>query len=169
VAAAAAVAAVAAAGAAAAGAETRAHELHAPPDKVTTTMNSHPSLRSRLRHAALAVFLAVPLAAGAADQRSFPTPEAAVDALAVALRANDEAALLELFGTRYKHLISTGSPGDDAARRSQAATWLAAFRTLEESGPDRRVLLVGEKAWPFPDPDRPRGQRLALRDRARRR
>ena len=125
---------------------------HAPQDKVTTTMNSLPSLRARLRRAWLAAVLAVPLAVGAADQRTFPTPEAAVDALAAALRANDEAALLDLFGAKYKHLISTGSPADDAGRRAQAAAWIAAFRALDESAPDRRVLLVGEKAWPFPVP-----------------
>lgn len=120
-------------------------------DKVTT-MNSFASLQTGLRHAVLAVLLAVPVAVLAADQRTFATPEAAVDALAAALKANDETALVDLFGAKYKYLLSTGSPSDDAGRRAQAATWIAAFRALEESGPDRRVLLVGEKAWPFPIP-----------------
>jgi hypothetical protein len=118
-------------------------------------MNPSAFLRVRLRRAAVAavaVVLALPLAVGAADQRSFATPEAAVDALDAALKANDEAALLELFGAKYKHLLSTGSPADDAGRRAQASAWIATFRALEESGPDRRVLLVGEKAWPFPIP-----------------
>ena len=116
------------------------------------TMNSLASLRAGLRNASLAVVLALPLAVGAADQRSFPTPDAAVDALAAALRANDEAALVQLFGDKYKSLISTGSPADDAGRRAQAAAWIAEFRALEENGPDRRVLLVGANAWPFPVP-----------------
>src|SRR3954465_14360892 len=116
-------------------------------------MNSFASLKARLRHASLAALLAaVPLLAGAGDQRTFPTPEAAVDALAVALRANDEKALLELFGDKYKGLVSTGSPPDAAARRAQAASVLAEFRSLDGSAADRRVLLVGEKAWPFPVP-----------------
>jgi len=115
-------------------------------------MNSLASLRAGLRQACLALLLAVPLAAPAADQRTFPTPEAAVDALAAALKTNDEAALLEMFGAKYKDVISTGSPADDAGRRAQAAAWLATFRALDESAPDRRILLVGEKAWPFPIP-----------------
>ena len=115
-------------------------------------MNSFASLRASLRHASLAVLIALPLAVGAADQRSFPTPEAAVDALAAALKANDEPALLQLFGAKYKHLLSTGSAADDAGRRAQASAWIGDFRALEESGPDRRVLLVGTKAWPFPIP-----------------
>jgi len=146
--------AVVAAGAAAAGADPRGRYAMPPytKTKVTTIMNSVASLRARLRHASLALLLALPMTAAAADQRSFPTPEAAVDALAGALKANDEAALVELFGAKYKHLLSTGSPADDAGRRAQASAWIAAFRALEESGPDRRVLLVGEKAWPFPIP-----------------
>jgi hypothetical protein len=146
--------AVVAAGAAAAGADPRGRYAMHPytKTKVTTIMNSVASLRARLRHASLALLLALPMTAAAADQRSFPTPEAAVDALAGALKANDEAALVELFGAKYKHLLSTGSPADDAGRRAQASAWIAAFRALEESGPDRRVLLVGEKAWPFPIP-----------------
>ena len=115
-------------------------------------MNSLASLRTGLRQACLALLLALPFAVAAADQRTFPTPEAAVDALAAALKSNDEAALLELFGAKYKDVISTGSPADDAGRRAQASAWLATFRALDESAPDRRILLVGEKAWPFPIP-----------------
>ena len=132
--------------------ERRPRALHSPQNKVTTNMKSFATLRAGLRHASLAVLLALPLVVGAADQRSFPTPEAAVDALAAALKANDEPALLQLFGAKYQSLLSTGSASDDAGRRAQASAWIAAFRALEESGPDRRVLLVGEKAWPFPIP-----------------
>src|SRR6185295_500182 len=97
-------------------------------------MNSFASLKTGLRQVSLALLLALPLAVGAADQRTFATPEAAVDALAAALKANDEAALLEIFGARYKSLISTGSAADDAGRRAQASAWIGAFRALEPSG-----------------------------------
>jgi hypothetical protein len=116
-------------------------------------MISFASLKARLRASSLAfLLLALPLAATAADQRTFATPEAAVDALASALKANDERALLDLFGAKYKSLLFTGSSADDAARHAQASAWLAAFRSLDDSAPDRRVLRVGEKAWPFPVP-----------------
>ena len=115
-------------------------------------MNSFASLKIGLRQASLALLVALPLAVGAADQRTFATPEAAVEALAAALKTNDEAGLLELFGAKYKNLLSTGSAADDASRRAQASAWMTAFRSLESSGADQRVLLVGEKAWPFPIP-----------------
>ena len=123
-----------------------------PLTKVTTTMNPFASLNAGLHRALLVVLLALPLALAAAEQRTFATPEAAVDALATALKANDERALIEMFGEKYKQLISTGSPADDAARRAEAATWLDTYRRLDDSAPDRRVLLVGDKAWPFPIP-----------------
>ena len=123
-----------------------------PLTKVTTTMNPFASLKAGLHRALLVVLLALPLALAAAEQRTFATPEAAVDALATALKANDERALIEMFGEKYKQLISTGSPADDAARRAEAATWLDTYRRLDDSAPDRRVLLVGDKAWPFPIP-----------------
>jgi len=145
------VAAAAAVAAADAGAEAP-HELHSPQHKVTTTMNPFASLKAGLRRALPALLLALPLALAAAEQRTFATPEAGVDALATALKANDERALLEIFGEKYKNLVSTGSPADDAARRAEAATWLDTYRRLDDSSPDRRVLLVGDKAWPFPIP-----------------
>jgi hypothetical protein len=109
-------------------------------------------LKAGVCRALLPALLALPLAAAAAEQRTFATPEAAVDALAAALKANDETALIELFGDKYKNVVSTGSPSDDAARRAEAAGWLATFRSLDDSAPDRRILLVGAKAWPFPVP-----------------
>ena len=129
------------------------HELHSPHHKVTTTMNPFASLKAGLRRALPALLLALPLALAAAEQRTFATPEAAVDALATALKANDERALIEIFGEKYRNLIvDRRSPADDAARRAEAAAWLATFRLLDDSSPDRRVLLVGDKAWPFPIP-----------------
>ena len=94
------------------------HPIH----QVTTTMNLFASLTAGLRRALPALLLlALPLALAAAEQRTFATPEAAVDALSTALKANDERALIEMFGEKYKKLVSTGSPGRRRrpARRSR--------------------------------------------------
>ncbi len=123
-----------------------------PAPHAVTTMNPFASLKAGLRRALPALLLALPLALAAAEQRTFATPEAAADAFATALKTNDERALIDMFGEKYKNVISTGSPADDAARRAEAAGWLATFRLLDDSSPDRRVLLVGDKAWPFPIP-----------------
>jgi hypothetical protein len=110
------------------------------------------SMMSGLRRLALLLCLALPLAGTAAEQRTFATPEAAVDALAAALLANDEAALVALFGEKYRGIVGTGEPAVDADRRARIASALRTYRVLEELGSDRRLLLIGEQAWPFAIP-----------------
>lgn len=118
---------------------------------LTTSVNLS-DLMTRLRRFALALMLAVPLAALAADQKTFATPEAAVDALLAALKANDEPALIALFGDKHKNVITTGDPARETETRARAADQLQTFRLLAERGPDRRVLLMGAQAWPMPIP-----------------
>jgi hypothetical protein len=105
-----------------------------------------------LRRLALILLLALPLSVAAAEQRTFATPEAAVDALVAALKANDEAALGAIFGDKHKELVSSGDAAQNAVERAKAAEALAAFRVLDSRGEDRRVLLMGVNAWPMPIP-----------------
>jgi len=126
-------------------------------DKETTPMISFDlmaAMQAAFRRLAmvLALLLALPLAAVAADQQTFATPEAAADALATALKANDEAALLAIFGDKHKNLIDTGDKAQDAAVRAKAAAMLAAYRVLEPRGDNRRILMMGVEAWPSPIP-----------------
>ena len=109
-------------------------------------------IKAGLRRLALIFLLALPLAATAAEQRTFATPEAAVDSLLAALKANDEAALLTIFGDKHKELVVTGDPAYDSAKRAEAAANLAAYRVLEDRGADRSILLMGVNAWPMPIP-----------------
>ena len=123
-------------------------------EKVTTSMNSFgmkPLLR-RLALLALPLLLALPPASAVADQQTFATPEAAVDALMAALTANDEAALLAIFGDKHRNLVDTGDSARDTTVRAEAAAQLAIFHVLEERGDNRRVLLMGAQAWPLPIP-----------------
>ena len=111
------------------------------------------SLAARLRRLALlGCLLALPLASLGAEQRTFPTPEAAVDALIAALKSNDQPALVAIVGDKHKNLVVTGDAAHDAAKRAEAAALLATFHSLDDSAADRRVLLMGEYAWPFPIP-----------------
>jgi len=71
-----------------------------------------------------------------------------VDALMAALKNNDEAALVAMAGEKYKGLVLSG----DASERAGAAARLETFHQLEEQGEGRRVLLMGEWAWPMPIP-----------------
>lgn len=119
---------------------------------MTTSLNSSSFGVGLLMRLALLFLLALPLVSGAANQQTFATPEAAVDALAAALKANDEAALVAIVGEKHKGLVVTGDRAADAASRAQTAGQLATFRALDERGSNRRVLLIGAQAWPLPIP-----------------
>lgn len=100
----------------------------------------------------LALLLALPLTSAALDQRMFDTPEAAVKATIAALKTNDEAALVAIFGEKHKNLVVTGDPANDMATHADAAAQLTTFHALEKRGDDRRIVLMGAQAWPVPIP-----------------
>jgi hypothetical protein len=110
-------------------------------------MNPTRFITSLLRLAAV-LMLALPLASRAVEQKTFATPEAAVEALLAAAKSNDEAAMISLVGEKYKHLVSTGDHAADIALRAAIAERLQTYRRLDERGPDRRVLVMGAQAWP---------------------
>lgn len=114
-------------------------------------MNAH-RIKMAHRSLLLALLLALPLASAADGQRMFDTPEAAVDAVIVALKANDAAALVAIFGEKHKNLVVTDDPENDAAIHADAAAQLATYHALENRGDDRRILLMGAQAWPVPIP-----------------
>ena len=71
-------------------------------------LNQRNSMRwtTLLGRVAFAFLLSVPVMA-AAQQKTFATPEEAVEVLIAALKANDDAALLGMFGDKHKNLIVT--------------------------------------------------------------
>jgi hypothetical protein len=77
--------------------------------------------KAGLRRLGLVLLLALPLVATAVEQKTFATPDAAVEALIAALKANDEAALLAIFGDTHKKLVVTGDTANDAGARAKAA------------------------------------------------
>ena len=107
---------------------------------------------SVLRSLALAMLLSIPLAGVAADQKTFATPDEALGALTAALQADDDNAVIAIFGEQYKHLVTSPDKAATSANRAKALAALQAFHALEEPAPDRRVLLIGVEAWPFPIP-----------------
>jgi hypothetical protein len=100
---------------------------------------------------AFAVGTAFAPSAGA-DQRSFPTAQAATDALMAALEAGDRQAILAIFGAEHEEFL-TG--GDEAAARTE---WRIVHRAAKEAtvlrpdGEDRFTLVVGRNASPLPIP-----------------
>jgi hypothetical protein len=105
-------------------------------DKVATTMIFRvlPNLATRrvaLLASLLVSLLTTPLLSLAAEQRTFATAPAALEALIGALKANDDAALVALFGEKHKELVISGDAAYDSARRAEVLAWLNTFHVLE--------------------------------------
>jgi hypothetical protein len=83
-------------------------------------------------------------------QKTFATPEAAVEALLDAIERDDVDALLGIFGREYQDAIVT--PDWDAEHDTRQRILEAAKQAQELSQVDEGVveLIVGEEEWPFP-------------------
>jgi hypothetical protein len=115
-------------------------------------MKNH-SFLSLLYGIVLALAVATPAAAVAATpQETFATPEAAADALMVALKADSDALLTALFGDEHKVKLFDPDPAAAKANRARVVESMQTLRVLKEPSADRRIILIGEKAWPVPFP-----------------
>jgi Protein of unknown function (DUF2950) len=86
------------------------------------------------------------------QQRVFETPESAAKALATAAKANDENALVEIFGAKHRNFIVTVDKAQDRERRLWFARKVDEYRLLRKEDDNRITLVVGYDAWPFPIP-----------------
>jgi Protein of unknown function (DUF2950) len=112
----------------------------------------------RWRAAALVVLVALfgsggfSAAAATTKQKTFATPEQAVDSLLAAVRASDTSELMKILGPASKNLISSGDPVADAQARGK---FIAAYddgHQIEKDSDSRALLAVGKDDWPFPLP-----------------
>jgi len=85
-------------------------------------------------------------------ERTFPTPEDAVNALIETVKAGSLESLLEIFGPGGKELIDSSEPA--IARQNQQVFAVAVREKwhLEDAAPDRKTLVIGNEDWPFPVP-----------------
>ncbi len=100
---------------------------------------------------ALALALVQPLAAHAAPT-SYPTPDAAVDAVIAALDAKDRDALVAVFGKESEDVIFSGDTVQD---RNNWREFLRSYNELHRIVPDgdaSATLDIGRDLWPFPAP-----------------
>ena len=86
------------------------------------------------------------------NQLVFSSPEAALEALLIAFKGKDEKALLDIFGHEHEKLIVVTDKiaRDEALARLHETAQQKA--TLLEEGEEKRILILGNKAWPFPIP-----------------
>ena len=116
-----------------------------------TTFLPRPSSLRRLA-LVVALALATPLAALAAAQQTFATPEAAADALMAALKADSDEAMVAIFGEEHRNLVTQSDRAASSATRAKILAAMQTWRVFREPTPERRVLVIGDKAWPVPIP-----------------
>lgn len=112
-----------------------------------------------------------------AAQKTFDSPEAAVQALIDATSKNDSAELIAVLGSNGQGILTSGDASKDQAERREFAQLAAARHRLERSAmkAGTMILVVGDQDWPFPVPLVKAGERWhfdpalgALEVRARR-
>ena len=108
----------------------------------------------RLLAVSVAVAAALLAAAPRVTQRTFATPQEAIQAIIDAADHNDAAALLQLFGPDGKDILESGDPVEDKESRAEFARSAHEKLQVEQdpANPDRVTFAVGEQDWPFPVP-----------------
>jgi hypothetical protein len=89
-----------------------------------------------LRRLSMSLLLVLPIAALAVEPKSFATPEEAVDALQAAVKANDDAAMVAIFGDKHMDLVTSPDKAANTETRAKAAAAMQTYRLLEE----RRIV-----------------------------
>ena len=92
------------------------------------------------------------VAAQAAQSRVFGSPEDAVKALFETVKAGKVDELLAIFGSDGKELIASSDPETARANRQVFAVAVREQWRLEDEGPNRKILVIGNEDWPFPVP-----------------
>ena len=90
----------------------------------------------------------------AVAQKSFATANQAAQALLAAAEANDEAALLLLFGQGGEEIVTSGDPVEDKNHRSRFAANAKKSLKLQHDpqNPNRVRILLGKDDYPFAVP-----------------
>jgi len=115
-------------------------------------MNTTRLLRNA-RASLLVVLAAMLLTASAASaQQTYKTPQAAVDALIAAAKADDEKAALAVFGKDGEDIISSGDKVSDDAIRKRFVESYDAKHQIAMDGDAKATLVIGQNDYPFPVP-----------------
>jgi hypothetical protein len=99
-----------------------------------------------------------PDASATVKQETFKSPEEAVQALVTAAKADDGSKLLAIFGPGSEDLVFSGDQVADKNALRKFAGEYEVKHALEEQGPGKMVLHVGNDDWPLPVPIVKKGQ-----------
>lgn len=84
-------------------------------------------------------------------QKSFATPELAVEALVSSVNAEPES-VLGILGPDAQRIVSSGDSVADQAARERFSNAYAEGHKVERDGENRAVLILGNDDYPFPIP-----------------
>ncbi len=90
--------------------------------------------------------------AQAAQQRTFATPEAAVEALVKSLNADDDADMIEILGPEHEESLIGGDEIAARENRQRVGASAAEKTELRDAGEGRKILIIGRRRWPVPFP-----------------
>jgi hypothetical protein len=95
-------------------------------------------------------FIAAPIVAQQAGQRTFPSAQDASNALMMAAKNNDEKALLEILGSDAKQIVASGDAVQDAEDRANFVQRYDQMHRLMKEPDGATTLYVGAENWPMP-------------------
>lgn len=90
--------------------------------------------------------------AASSAQRTFASPEEAVQALVAAMKAEDRKALAAILGPESRPLIRSGDKVADKRARERFVYAYEQANKLEKPTGTRAVLVIGQDEWPLPIP-----------------
>jgi hypothetical protein len=88
----------------------------------------------------------------AVKQKTYATPEEAVQDFVAAMKADDTKALHAILGAGARPLISSGDAVADKEGRARFVKAYDEANKLETSGEEKVVLSIGKDSWPMPIP-----------------
>jgi len=109
-------------------------------------------VKASLSLAAVVLMSFATVAAEPTDQRTFPSPRQAIEALVAAVHSDGDAELLEVFGPGSETLISSGDQVADQTGRDRFLKAFGMKNGLDMETEDRAVLIIGARDYPFPIP-----------------
>jgi DUF2950 family protein len=85
-------------------------------------------------------------------QKTFSSPENAINALVTAAQNNDEEAMLDVLGPDGKQIVSSGDATEDANSRANFVQRYQEMHRLVKEPDGTLILYVGARNWPAPIP-----------------
>ena len=107
-------------------------------------------LRSALAALALVVGFSLAAVAQAPRQQTFPTADAAADAIVDALRKNDDKATAAMLGAGWREFVQGSPEEEDKQRADFLAAWDAAHKVVTDG--DKATIQVGTTGFVMPIP-----------------